>query len=122
MKHYKFTAAEAIAWIRICRPGSIIGPQQNYLEEKQPILWAMGDLERAKESSKHQLSMKDKMDKFDKFEKFDKLDHEDTLALSKLRAGVNTMMIDSKLLLDDEVRRSFHYMCIDHLVTVYAHN
>ena len=33
MKHYKFTAAEAIAWIRICRPGSIIGPQQNFLEE-----------------------------------------------------------------------------------------
>lgn len=33
MKHYKFTAAETIAWLRICRPGSIIGPQQNYLEE-----------------------------------------------------------------------------------------
>jgi cell division cycle 14 len=33
MKHYKFTAAEAIAWLRICRPGSVIGPQQNYLEE-----------------------------------------------------------------------------------------
>jgi cell division cycle 14 len=33
MKHYKFTAAEAIAWLRICRPGSVIGPQQNFLEE-----------------------------------------------------------------------------------------
>ena len=33
MKHYRFTAAEAIAWIRICRPGSVIGPQQNWLEE-----------------------------------------------------------------------------------------
>lgn len=33
MKHYKFTHGEAIAWIRICRPGSIIGPQQNFLEE-----------------------------------------------------------------------------------------
>ena len=33
MKHYKFTAAEAIAWVRICRPGSVIGPQQNFLEE-----------------------------------------------------------------------------------------
>ncbi len=33
MKHYKFTAAETIAWIRICRPGSVIGPQQNWLEE-----------------------------------------------------------------------------------------
>lgn len=33
MKHYKFTAAESIAWVRVCRPGSVIGPQQNFLEE-----------------------------------------------------------------------------------------
>ncbi|MEQ2171425.1 Dual specificity protein phosphatase cdc14ab, partial [Goodea atripinnis] len=33
MKHYSLTAAEAIAWIRICRPGSIIGPQQTFVEE-----------------------------------------------------------------------------------------
>lgn len=33
MKHYCMTAAEVIAWIRICRPGSIIGPQQNFVEE-----------------------------------------------------------------------------------------
>ncbi|XP_054895126.1 dual specificity protein phosphatase CDC14B isoform X3 [Poeciliopsis prolifica] len=43
MKHYGLTAAEAIAWIRICRPGSIIGPQQNFVEEKQNTLWAEGD-------------------------------------------------------------------------------
>lgn len=46
MKHYRFTAAEAIAWIRICRPGSIIGPQQNFLEEWVPGFisshWAHG--------------------------------------------------------------------------------
>lgn len=48
MKHYKFTAAETIAWCRICRPGSIIGPQQNFLEEKQAWLWMQGDLYRAK--------------------------------------------------------------------------
>uniref|UniRef100_A0A3P8X6P8 protein-tyrosine-phosphatase n=1 Tax=Cynoglossus semilaevis TaxID=244447 RepID=A0A3P8X6P8_CYNSE len=35
MKHFRFTAAEAIAWIRICRPGSIIGAQQNFLEERR---------------------------------------------------------------------------------------
>lgn len=33
MKHYRFTHSEAIAWVRICRPGSIIGPQQHFLEE-----------------------------------------------------------------------------------------
>ncbi|XP_060605231.1 dual specificity protein phosphatase CDC14A-like isoform X17 [Ruditapes philippinarum] len=48
MKHYKFTAAEAIGWCRVCRPGSIIGPQQNFLEEKQAWLWMQGDLYRAK--------------------------------------------------------------------------
>uniref|UniRef100_A0A8C5D407 Protein-tyrosine-phosphatase n=1 Tax=Gouania willdenowi TaxID=441366 RepID=A0A8C5D407_GOUWI len=33
MKHYRFTAGECMAWIRICRPGSVIGPQQNFLED-----------------------------------------------------------------------------------------
>ncbi len=28
MKHYQMTAAECIAWLRIVRPGSVIGPQQ----------------------------------------------------------------------------------------------
>ncbi|KAL9846150.1 dual specificity protein phosphatase CDC14A isoform 2-T2 [Geothlypis trichas] len=49
MKHYKFTHGEAIAWIRICRPGSIIGPQQNFLEEKQAMLWREGELIRSKQ-------------------------------------------------------------------------
>ncbi|XP_053484344.1 cell division cycle 14Aa isoform X4 [Ictalurus furcatus] len=49
MKHYRFTAAEAIAWIRICRPGSVIGPQQNFLEEKQHGMWMDGDLYRSKQ-------------------------------------------------------------------------
>uniref|UniRef100_A0A8C6STW9 protein-tyrosine-phosphatase n=1 Tax=Neogobius melanostomus TaxID=47308 RepID=A0A8C6STW9_9GOBI len=35
MKHFFFTAAEAIAWIRICRPGSVIGPQQTFLQSLQ---------------------------------------------------------------------------------------
>uniref|UniRef100_A0AAY4BD60 protein-tyrosine-phosphatase n=1 Tax=Denticeps clupeoides TaxID=299321 RepID=A0AAY4BD60_9TELE len=53
MKHYRFTAAEAIAWIRICRPGSIIGPQQHFLEEKQSSLWLQGDAQRSKQ--KHRM-------------------------------------------------------------------
>jgi cell division cycle 14 len=31
MKHYFFSAAYFIAWIRLCRPGSILGPQQHFL-------------------------------------------------------------------------------------------
>ncbi|XP_072271101.1 dual specificity protein phosphatase CDC14B isoform X3 [Pyxicephalus adspersus] len=48
MKHYRMTAAEAIAWIRICRPGSVIGPQQQYLVDKQMSLWMEGDAYRKK--------------------------------------------------------------------------
>ncbi|XP_061152430.1 dual specificity protein phosphatase CDC14AB isoform X3 [Syngnathus typhle] len=46
MKHYRFSAAEAIAWIRICRPGSVIGPQQHFLEENQAWLWLLGNHHR----------------------------------------------------------------------------
>ena len=28
MKHYGFTANECIGWLRVARPGSVIGPQQ----------------------------------------------------------------------------------------------
>lgn len=31
MKEYGLTAAECMAWLRICRPGSVIGPQQEFL-------------------------------------------------------------------------------------------
>lgn len=42
MKHYGFTAKEAIAWMRICRPGCVIGPQQQYLEKIQQRMWDEG--------------------------------------------------------------------------------
>ncbi|EKX43467.1 hypothetical protein GUITHDRAFT_52246, partial [Guillardia theta CCMP2712] len=35
MKHLQFTANEAMAWLRIVRPGSVIGPQQQYLQDQQ---------------------------------------------------------------------------------------
>ena len=31
MRDYQFTAREAIAWCRLCRPGCVIGPQQQFL-------------------------------------------------------------------------------------------
>ncbi|XP_048359627.1 dual specificity protein phosphatase CDC14B isoform X2 [Sphaerodactylus townsendi] len=48
MKHFRMTAAESIAWIRICRPGSVIGSQQHFLLEKQSELWMEGDSFRSK--------------------------------------------------------------------------
>uniref|UniRef100_A0A2I3HX35 Cell division cycle 14C n=1 Tax=Nomascus leucogenys TaxID=61853 RepID=A0A2I3HX35_NOMLE len=48
MKHYRMTAAETIAWVRICRPGLAIGPQQQFLVMKQTSLWLEGDYFRQK--------------------------------------------------------------------------
>jgi protein-tyrosine phosphatase len=42
MKHYRFTATECIAWMRICRPGMVIGPQQHFLKQIETIMWQAG--------------------------------------------------------------------------------
>ena len=42
MKHWRWAAHETIAWLRICRPGSIIGHQQEWMEEKQAEMWLQG--------------------------------------------------------------------------------
>jgi protein-tyrosine phosphatase len=46
MKHYRFTATECIAWMRICRPGMVIGPQQHFLKQIETIMWQAGASER----------------------------------------------------------------------------
>ena len=38
MKHWRWTAMETIGWLRICRPGSIIGHQQESCFERSPYL------------------------------------------------------------------------------------
>jgi cell division cycle 14 len=48
MKHYRCTGEEVIGWLRIVRPGSIIGPQQQWLREMCPRMWREGDLFRSK--------------------------------------------------------------------------
>jgi cell division cycle 14 len=47
MKHWGYTAAEATAWLRICRPGSVVGPQQQFVQNAQMELWKQGDALRA---------------------------------------------------------------------------
>lgn len=47
MKHYRFTAEEVMGYIRVCRPGSVIGPQQGFIKEIQRIMWMEGDAYRA---------------------------------------------------------------------------
>eukprot|EP00291_Cryptomonas_curvata_P017336 CAMPEP_0172161582 /NCGR_PEP_ID=MMETSP1050-20130122/6205_1 /TAXON_ID=233186 /ORGANISM="Cryptomonas curvata, Strain CCAP979/52" /LENGTH=324 /DNA_ID=CAMNT_0012831495 /DNA_START=143 /DNA_END=1114 /DNA_ORIENTATION=- len=38
MKHHAFTAREAIGWLRIVRPGSVIGEQQRYLCDMERLI------------------------------------------------------------------------------------
>lgn len=47
IKHFGFTAEEAIGYIRVCRPGSVIGPQQHYLVHYGPALQRLGEEMRA---------------------------------------------------------------------------
>ncbi|KAK8720299.1 hypothetical protein OTU49_013433, partial [Cherax quadricarinatus] len=53
MKHFRFSAAEVIAWLRICRPGSIIGGQQQWLTSKQSSLWLEGDIFRGRNKNQN---------------------------------------------------------------------
>ncbi|OUM56602.1 hypothetical protein PIROE2DRAFT_65447, partial [Piromyces sp. E2] len=41
MKTYKFLAAEVIAFLRLMRPGCVVGPQQNYLQSIEQKLLRM---------------------------------------------------------------------------------
>mmetsp|Transcript_35927 Transcript_35927/g.48664 ORF Transcript_35927/g.48664 Transcript_35927/m.48664 type:complete len:309 (-) Transcript_35927:238-1164(-) len=49
MKHFGFPAAAYIGWIRIARPGSILGPQQAYLNMMDPKMMAIGGEQKRKE-------------------------------------------------------------------------
>lgn len=42
IKHYKFSAMEAIAWLRICRPGSVIGSQQGWVLKQEAQMLEAG--------------------------------------------------------------------------------
>ena len=48
MKHHRLTAEEAIGWLRIVRPGSVIGPQQQYMKDVQARMWREGDMMRTR--------------------------------------------------------------------------
>ena len=42
MKHHGFTAREAMGWLRIVRPGSVIGDQQQFLCDKEALMRQCG--------------------------------------------------------------------------------
>mmetsp|Transcript_35642 Transcript_35642/g.71425 ORF Transcript_35642/g.71425 Transcript_35642/m.71425 type:complete len:115 (+) Transcript_35642:2-346(+) len=39
MKNKGFSAREAIAWMRLCRPGCVIGQQQHFLAACEKMTW-----------------------------------------------------------------------------------
>ena len=47
MKHYRLTAKDVIGWMRICRPGMVIGPQQQFLQDIESFMWQEGDIYRS---------------------------------------------------------------------------
>jgi protein-tyrosine phosphatase len=46
MKHYEYPSAEIIPWIRMCRPGSILGHQQFFLMEIEESCFKLGQAYR----------------------------------------------------------------------------
>jgi cell division cycle 14 len=46
MKHHGFTAREAMGWLRIVRPGSVIGQQQQYLCGMEAVMHRTGEAYR----------------------------------------------------------------------------
>ena len=48
MKHFGFPPAAFTGWIRIARPGSILGPQQNYLVQMDKKMMDLGGAEKRK--------------------------------------------------------------------------
>jgi len=50
MKHTGITYYEIIGWMRLCRPGSVIGPQQNFLGDMEKRMWREGEAHRRRES------------------------------------------------------------------------
>lgn len=49
MKHFGFPPQAFIGWIRIARPGSILGPQQNYLCSMDARMMAIGGDQKRRE-------------------------------------------------------------------------
>ncbi|KAJ9580983.1 hypothetical protein L9F63_023844, partial [Diploptera punctata] len=108
MKHYHFSARETIAWIRMCRPGSIIGHQQQWLEEKQSHMWLQGDLHRSQNNEntnvypKHMYGIYSIKNKSLGFEintqngKFVKKDAKTPDNVSRILQKVDTMKLDDQ--------------------------
>ena len=62
MKHYRVPATYFTGWIRICRPGSILGPQQHYLPEMQERMFKEGEIFRKTRADSLQADFQTQLD------------------------------------------------------------
>jgi cell division cycle 14 len=51
MKHHGFTAREAMGWLRVVRPGSVIGEQQDFLCAREALMRRAGDAARRRQKA-----------------------------------------------------------------------
>ncbi|KAJ0404285.1 hypothetical protein ATCC90586_001442 [Pythium insidiosum] len=51
MKHDHFSAHELIGWLRLCRPGSVIGPQQQFMESIEAKMWQLNSFSKSNSKS-----------------------------------------------------------------------
>jgi cell division cycle 14 len=65
MKHYNFTAKEVIGWMRICRPGMVIGPQQHFLEDIEKQMWYEGQVMKMRPTREPTAAWSDHNEKID---------------------------------------------------------
>lgn len=68
-RYRELTAKQALAWLRLCRPGSVVGKQQYFIEEMAPKIHDLinsqhvvdrrpADLQTPKKSSERASSLK----------------------------------------------------------------
>jgi cell division cycle 14 len=66
MKHYAFPARAFIGWNRLCRPGSILGPQQQFMVSMQASMFQSGVLSRHPQAAVHSIPYPDSENRFDR--------------------------------------------------------
>eukprot|EP00761_Pharyngomonas_kirbyi_P008061 gb/GECH01008072.1/.p1 GENE.gb/GECH01008072.1/~~gb/GECH01008072.1/.p1 ORF type:complete len:488 (+),score=72.24 gb/GECH01008072.1/:1-1464(+) len=57
MKTYRWNAAQTIGYLRLMRPGSVLGPQQHFLHDIQKRMWKEGEQDRRGEEGRRGSSM-----------------------------------------------------------------
>ncbi|WKX93192.1 hypothetical protein Q1695_010887 [Nippostrongylus brasiliensis] len=92
MKEYGLNAAECMAWLRICRPGSVIGPQQEYLVSMQKFCWSMSQnnvVQKARRNNATEFMEKKSLGKL--ASKVDEISLSHSLRSSALTSGENVL-------------------------------